>query len=107
MYGFTTQGNDAQWLIDNGTQRPVVLENVVDFSAPPENQAVEKVSLGEVTVFMGPAVEGLFTWLEGADRTIAVGEVERLTFTFAWRAASGNYSMELLFSGDCRLEGVW
>ena len=107
MYGFTTQGNDAHWLIDNGTQSAVVLENVVNFSAPPENQALEKVNLGEETVFMGPAVEGQFTWLEGADRSIGAGEVERLTFTFAWQAASSDYSMELLLSGDCRLQGTW
>lgn len=107
IYGFSTGDNDASWLLDNGTERQILLENVLDFSAPPSNQAVEAVKLDDETVFRDPAVEGLFTWIEGADRTIAAGMVERLTFTFASRAALSGYSMELLFSGECRLTGTW
>lgn len=107
IYGFTVEGNDAFWLIDNGTARDLSLENLQDFSAPPSNQAVEAVRLGDELVFEGPAVEGMFTWIEGSERTIAAGEVERMTFTFAWQAAATDYAMELLLSGGCSLAGAW
>lgn len=107
IYGFTASGNDVAWLVDNGTEHTMVLEDLLDFSAPASNQAVQAITFGEQVVFEGPAVEGQFTWVEGADRTIGPGEVERLAFTFAWQAEPTDYAMELLFSNRCRLEGAW
>lgn len=107
IYGFSTEGNEAHWLVDNGTDRPLTLENLEDFSAPGSNQAVQSVTLGQETLFVGPATDGLFSWAEGADRVVESGEVERITFRFAWQAAPTDYAMTLVFSGGCRLAGEW
>lgn len=107
IYGFSTEGNEARWLIDNGTDRPLTLENMEDFSAPGSNQAVQSVTLGQETLFVGPATDGLFTWEEEADRIVEAGDVERITFRFAWQAAPTDYAMSLVFSGGCRLVGEW
>ncbi len=107
IYGFQTEGHEARWLIDNGTDRSLTLENLEDFSAPGSNQAVQSVKLGQETLFVGPATDGLFTWAEGSDRVVAAGEVKRITFQFAWQAAPSDYAMSLVFSGGCRLVGEW
>jgi serine/threonine-protein kinase len=107
IFGFDTSGNTARWEIDNGTGGPLTLGEMLDFGAPASNQAVDRIELGEETIFEGPAVEGEFTWIQGTDRTIEPGATKRLAITFAWSAEPTGYSMQLQFNQGCDLSASW
>jgi serine/threonine-protein kinase len=107
VFGFESGGNSATWQLDNGYERSLILEDMLDFAAPASNQAVESIALGDSVIFHGPAVEGEFTWVDGTERIIPNGSVVPLTITFAWEAASTGYAMDLVFSGNCGLQGSW
>lgn len=107
MFGFQVGGNTVTWQIDNGTNMNLVLEDMLDFGAPAENQSVQAIQLGADEIFTGPAVEGEFSWSEQGSRRIAAGEVKQLTIQFAWEAEATGYQMSLIFSQGCQLEGSW
>lgn len=106
-FGFRATGNQALLTLDNGTERTIVLEDMLEFEAPASNQAVERIELGGELIFQGPAVAGEWTWLEGANRSLGAGEIKELAITFAWEAAPRGYRMDLVFNGGCNLEGNW
>ncbi len=107
VFGFNHEGNTVSWQLDNGTEQTLVLEDMLEFGAPAENQSVEFIQLGTDVIFMGPATSGEFSWEDGGDRRLPPGEVKELAIQFAWEAEPTGYQMNLIFNRGCQLEGTW
>lgn len=107
LEGFRTLGASASWEIVNASGDDIRLVELREFEAPPGNEALRSIRLGDETIFSGPATEGTFNWTEGSTREVDSSSSERLTFEFAAEADREGYRMTLFFEAGCRISGNW
>lgn len=107
LEAFRTLGASASWELVNGNEDDLRLVELLEFEAPPENEALRSIRLGDETVFSGPATEGTFVWTDGSVRQVAASDRERLTFEFAAEAGKDGYRMTLVFAEGCTISGTW
>lgn len=107
LEGFQILGASASWDLVNAGEDDVRMVELREFEAPPLNEALRSIRLGDETVFSGPATEGTFNWIEGTVRLVRALDQERITFEFAAEASGEGYRMTLVFSNGCTISGSW
>ncbi len=104
---FTVRGAEAAWVIDNGTDSPLELVNLVDVKLPDPTQKVQVIQFGDEVVYERGPGEEQPRWIEGVDRSIAPGETMPLILLFDWAVEPSGYQFTLEFDPACSISGRW
>ena len=93
-------GNNAEWIIDNGGARTYLLENVELQDWPLANGELNAIFFGDTKLYeIGQDSNMLTTAPEM--RSLESGFAKKLVFSFEFVAGHGSYTFDLRFDGDC------
>jgi serine/threonine protein kinase len=114
LIGFTLQGDEVSWTIDNGSGSSVRIANI-GFTWPEANQALEVLLDGQVYLdqddIQGMLQEDRPTMPSSGRLVIPNGDTRRFGMKFLWEIVeAGSYTLDLQFGSDaagCVLSTDW